>query len=68
MGFFHRYRGATPYVLLSPGMLWLALFFLIPIGYLVDQSLQSGSAIFGFHFTWEWSNYWDALKGYRGEF
>src|SRR5437016_5259408 len=68
MGFFHRHRGATPYLLLSPGMLWLALFFLIPIGYLVDQSLQSGSVIFGFHFTWEWGNYWSALKGYRGEF
>jgi spermidine/putrescine transport system permease protein len=68
MGFFHRHRGSTPYLLLSPGMLWLALFFLIPLGYLVDQSLQSQSAFFGTHFTWQWSNYWDALKGYRGEF
>ena len=68
MGFFHRHRGTTPYLLLSPGMLWLALFFLIPLGYLVDQSLQSESAFFGTHFTWQWSNYWDAIKGYRGEF
>jgi spermidine/putrescine transport system permease protein len=68
MGFFHRHRGATPYLLLSPGLLWLGLFFLIPIGYLIEQSLQSGSVLFGFHFTWQWSNYWDALKGYRGEF
>jgi spermidine/putrescine transport system permease protein len=68
MGFFHRHRSATPYLLLSPGMLWLALFFLVPIGYLVEQSLQSGSVLFGFHFTWAWSNYWGALKGYRGEF
>src|SRR5215469_5776402 len=68
MGFFHRHRGSTPYLLLSPGMLWLALFFLIPLGYLVDQSLQSNTAFFGTHFTWQWSNYWDALKGYRGEF
>jgi spermidine/putrescine transport system permease protein len=68
MGFFHRHRGSTPYLLLSPGMLWLALFFLIPLGYLVDQSLQSQTAFFGTHFTWQWSNYWDAIKGYRGEF
>src|SRR5437764_7257222 len=68
MGFFHRHRGATPYLLLSPGMLWLALFFLVPLGYLVEQSLQSGGVLFGFHFTWEWSNYWGALRGYRGEF
>src|SRR5215467_13188843 len=68
MGFFHRHRGATPYLLLSPGLLWLALFFLIPIGYLVDQSLQSQTAFFGTHFTWQWSNYWDAITGYRGEF
>ena len=65
MGFFHRHRGATPYLLLSPGMLWLALFFLIPIGYLVDQSLQSQTAFFGTHFTWQWSNYWDALHTYK---
>jgi spermidine/putrescine transport system permease protein len=68
MEFFHRHRGATPYLLLSPGMLWLALFFLVPLGFLVDQSLQSGSILFGYHFSWAWSNYWDALKGYRGEF
>jgi spermidine/putrescine transport system permease protein len=49
-------------------MLWLALFFLIPLGYLVDQSLQSQSAFFGTHFTWDWGNYWGAIKGYRGEF
>jgi spermidine/putrescine transport system permease protein len=69
-GFFHRHRGTTPYLLLSPGMLWLAAFFLVPLGFLVYQSLQSGSIVagFGFHFTWQWSNYWDAVKGYRGEF
>src|ERR1700745_1135836 len=68
MGFFHRHRSATPYLLLSPGMLWLGLFFLLPRGYRVDQSLQSQTAFFGTHFTWQWSNYWDAIKGYRGEF
>lgn len=67
-GFFHQHRGATPYLLLTPGMLWLGIFFLIPLGFLIYQSLQSGNIDFGFHFTWQFSNYWDAVKNYRGEF
>src|ERR1043165_3492642 len=67
-GFFHRQRGATPYLLLAPGMFWLTIFFLVPLGYLLYQSLQSGNIDFGYNFTWAWSNYWDAIKGYRGEF
>jgi spermidine/putrescine transport system permease protein len=66
--FFHRHRGATPYLLLSPGLLWLGVFFLVPLGFLIYQSLQSGSIDFGYHFNWHWANYWDAIKGYRGEF
>jgi spermidine/putrescine transport system permease protein len=70
MGFrlFHRHQGATPYLLLGPGMLWLGAFFLVPLGFLIYQSLQSGSIDFGYHFSWAWSNYWDALKNYPGEF
>jgi spermidine/putrescine transport system permease protein len=68
LGFLHRHRGAAPYLLLAPGLLWLALFFLVPLGFLVYQSLQSGNIDFGYAFTWAWSNYGDAIKGYRGEF
>ena len=68
LGFFHRHRGATPYLLLAPGMLWLGVFFLIPLGFLIYQSLQSGNIDFGYAFTWAWGNYWSAIKGYRGEF
>src|SRR5256884_352790 len=49
-------------------MLWLAIFFLVPLGYLAYQSLQSGSVDFGFAFTWAWGNYWDAIHGYRAQF
>ena len=53
--FFHRHRGLTPYVLLAPGILWLAIFFLVPMAFLGYQSLQSG--IFpDFHFAWQFSN------------
>jgi spermidine/putrescine transport system permease protein len=68
LGFFHRHRALTPYLLLSPGMFWLALFFLVPLGFLAYQSLDSGSIDFGYHFTWQWSNYWHALNGYHAQF
>jgi spermidine/putrescine transport system permease protein len=68
MGFLHRHRGTTPYLLLAPGVLWLGIFFLVPLGFLLYQSLQSGGILFGYHFTWEWSNYSNAIRDYRGEF
>jgi spermidine/putrescine transport system permease protein len=62
--FFHRHRGLTPYLLLAPGVLWLAIFFLVPLGFLGYQSLQSG--IFPhFQFTWEFSNFTTALSDYH---
>jgi spermidine/putrescine transport system permease protein len=68
MGFFHRHRGLTPYLLLAPGIAWLAVFFLLPLGFLAYQSLESGSIDFGYAFTWAWGNYWDAIRNYRGHF
>jgi spermidine/putrescine transport system permease protein len=62
--FFHRHRGLTPYLLLAPGVLWLGIFFLIPLGFLAYESLQSG--IFPtFQFTWEFSNFSTALSDYH---
>jgi spermidine/putrescine transport system permease protein len=49
-------------------MIWLAIFFLVPLGYLVYQSLQSGNIDFGFAFTWAWGNYWHAVRDYRTQF
>ena len=68
MGFFHRHRGLTPYLLLAPGLLWLGTFFLVPLGFLGYQSLQSGSIDFGYAFTWSWGNYWHAIRDYHGHF
>jgi spermidine/putrescine transport system permease protein len=68
LGFFHRHRGLTPYLLLAPGMLFLTVFFLVPLGFLAYQSLESGSIDFGYHFTWAWSNYWDAIRNYHAHF
>jgi spermidine/putrescine transport system permease protein len=63
-GFLHRHKGVTPFLLLAPGVLWLAFFFLVPLGFLGYQSLQSG--VFpDFKFTWEFSNFSDAISTYH---
>jgi spermidine/putrescine transport system permease protein len=62
--FFHRHPRLTPYLLLAPGLLWLGIFFLVPLGFLGYQSLQSG--IFpNLEFTWEFSNFTEAFSDYR---
>ena len=68
MGFLHRHRGLTPYLLLAPGILWLAVFFLVPLGFLAYQSLESGSLDFGYAFSWAWGNYWDVIRNYHAHF
>ena len=61
MSFFHRHRWLAPYGLLLPGIAWLAIFFVVPLGYLLYQSLQSGTFP-NYEFTWEWSNYSEAIS------
>ena len=58
----------TPYALLSPGLLWLSIFFIVPTIVMVGTSLQSGSLFDGFTFTWEFSNYTDAITQYADTF
>jgi spermidine/putrescine transport system permease protein len=65
---FHRHRSLTPYFLLAPGMLWLTIFFVVPLGFLAYQSLQSGNFDVGYSFTWAWGNYWNAIRDYRSQF
>jgi spermidine/putrescine transport system permease protein len=62
--FLHRHKGLTPYLLLAPGILWLGIFFLVPMGFLGYESLQSG--LFPhFRFTWEFSNFSNAISDYH---
>ena len=44
MNVFHRHRWLTPYLLLAPGLAFLAVFFLIPTYYLGNTSLQAGTS------------------------
>jgi spermidine/putrescine transport system permease protein len=61
-------RRLVPYGLLAPGAIWLVLFFVIPMYFMGEMSLRSGipNTPEGFTFSWEFSNYTDALEG-RGE-
>ena len=69
MSWLHRHRGLTPYLLLAPGLIFLLAFFVVPLGFLAYQSLESGNqATLTYSFTWAWSNYWDALRNYKGHF
>jgi spermidine/putrescine transport system permease protein len=68
LSFFHRHRQLTPYLLLAPGVIWLVVFFVVPLGFLGYQSLQSGNIDFGYAFTWAWGNYGNALRDYRAQF
>ena len=68
MDFLHRHRWLTPYLLLGPGLAWLAVFFIVPLFYLGYTSLQAGDLLSGYTFSWAWENYSDAFTLYRDHF
>ncbi|HKG34997.1 MAG TPA: ABC transporter permease [Solirubrobacterales bacterium] len=55
-------RRLVPYFLLGPGTIWLVLFFLVPMYFMAELALRSGTVLTGFQFSWEWSNFSDALS------
>ncbi|CAN5333505.1 ABC transporter permease subunit [soil metagenome] len=57
-------RRRPPWLLLLPGLLWLALFFLVPMITLASMSLQTGSLQTGYALTWTWSTYSEAWSTY----
>jgi spermidine/putrescine transport system permease protein len=61
-------RRLAPYGLLGPGLLWLAIFFVVPMFYLASLSLRSGNLVDGFQFNWAWSNYTDSISAYDTQF
>jgi spermidine/putrescine transport system permease protein len=67
LAFLHRHKWVTPYLLLLPGMAWLAIFFLVPMVYLGKTSLEQG--LFPtFTFQWAWANFHDAISLYQTQF
>ncbi|MFJ9598121.1 ABC transporter permease [Streptomyces virginiae] len=58
----------VPYWLLLPGILWLLVFFVLPMVYQASTSVQTGSLEEGFEITWHFQTYWDALTEYLPQF
>jgi len=65
-----RKPGFIGYLLLLPGGMWLAIFFLVPTLALVGTSLYdpSGSILTGYQMTGYWQNYVDAVRDYAQPF
>ncbi|MFJ3666711.1 ABC transporter permease [Streptomyces sp. NPDC090106] len=64
-----RRRGRlVPYWLLLPGILWLLVFFALPMVYQASTSVQTGSLEEGYKVTWHFATYWDALADYWPQF
>jgi spermidine/putrescine transport system permease protein len=61
-------RRLLPYFLMGPGIIWLILFFAVPMYFMARLSLNSGTLETGFRFTWNWSNFNDALSLYKTPF
>ncbi|MBS1678598.1 MAG: ABC transporter permease [Actinobacteria bacterium] len=63
-------RRRTPaYLLLAPGALWLIIFFVIPLYFMAKLSLDTEiPGTLHYRFTWEWSNYKEALELYDTQF
>jgi spermidine/putrescine transport system permease protein len=61
-------RRLIPYGLLTPGLLWLVLFFVVPMYFMARISLYEGSSTTGYEFAWNWSNFTDALADYDTQF
>lgn len=62
-------RRLIPYGLLAPGLLWLVIFFVVPMVFMAQTALSSGTLTTGgFQFTWEWSNFPDAISEFESQF
>jgi len=55
----------VPYWLLGPGLLWLFFFFVVPMYFMGELALYSGSLKTGFEFTGAFENFPNALSGHE---
>jgi len=58
----------VPYLLLAPGLLWLAFFFVVPMFFMGIIALEEGSLEEGFELTWRFANFPDAISAYDTQF
>jgi spermidine/putrescine transport system permease protein len=60
-------RRLVPYFLMGPGLIWLVLFFVVPLYFMGRLSLHSGT-LGDFYFDWAFSNYTDSLSRFDSQF
>jgi len=66
-----RSRKLTPYLLMLPGLLWLGVFFVVPLLTLLGTSTQTpapSGETGAFQQTLRFANYWDSLQAYEAQF
>jgi spermidine/putrescine transport system permease protein len=63
-----RRRKLLPWLFALPGLLWLIVFFAVPILNQISVSLMSGDPEVGFDLTWSFSTYTDAISDYHEQF
>ena len=63
-----RRRKLTPYLFLIPGLLWLVVFYAIPLLNQANVSLQTGDPDAGYTFSWHFQTYIDAVRDYDTQF
>jgi spermidine/putrescine transport system permease protein len=68
MTLLQRRRSLLPWLLLGPGLLWLLLFFAVPLYYMARVSLEEGTIFTGYQFAWNFSTYTDAISQYQDQF
>jgi spermidine/putrescine transport system permease protein len=64
----HRRRQLLPWLFLGPGLLWLLLFFAIPLVNQLNVSLETGDPENGYVFSWAFSTYSNAVRDYSTQF
>jgi spermidine/putrescine transport system permease protein len=63
-----RRRSLLPYLFLGPGLLWLIVFFAIPLINQGSVSLMTGNPEQGYRLHWHFGTYTDAISSYGTQF
>jgi spermidine/putrescine transport system permease protein len=61
-------RRLIPWMFAIPGLLWLLLFFAIPIANQASVSLMTGDPEAGYTLTWAFDTYTNAISDYKDQF
>ncbi len=64
----HRRRALLPWLIVGPGLLWLIVFFAIPLVQQLIVSLMTGNPEQGFEFDWAFGTYSEVISDYHEQF